>query len=338
MYLKRKLIKALGFYPVPSESLERRESEVLQNFSELGTYSNSQSIAILDPRNGEVQLHEFNKRKFFEVFDVILEPRQGLIYTKQGNLIEQSSNWSPLENYFSFPWNPKHIRKQLRNTKFICLSSSSYWHWLIEDLPAVIFLTNHYPNSEILIAKDAPKYVIDFLVSLKVNYRMIQGPVLVNSLVFVGKGRDSGWPHPTDIEVLKNHGPFLDAKQKTTGKRIYISRRAAKRSPINEEQVEVLFRKYGFEIVKTENLELLKEITLISQANILAGVHGAGLANMVWLEPGSRVIDIANVNYWTESNHRAAHLMELIYTPYIYTGGMEAEISLYELDQLLNSL
>lgn len=339
MKLKRFLFYLLGLRLNRTESLERRESDVIQDFVELAIYSDLQTLGIADPRNGNPKLHVFDQRKVFEVFDIILEPRQGLIFTKSGNFIEQSSNWDPHENFLSFPWHPKDRGMQvINNPKSICLSSQSFWHWLVEDLPSVIYLINKFPDSEVLIANDSPKYVQDFLQISGSKYRVCDGPVFVKSLVFVGKGSDSGWPHPSDLEILRNFPPFKAARFNSPTKRVYISRRASKRSPQNEDQVERLFARYGFQIVKTEELNLIDEVTLISQANVLAGVHGAGLANMVWMSPNSLLIDIVNTNYWTESNHRAASLLDLAYIPIVYKGKLEGPIDLQHVVEILDRL
>ena len=136
-----------------------------------------------------------------------------------------------------------------------------------------------------------------------------------------------------------NYGPFVQAKQLTPAlKRIYISRRASRRSPKNEVEIEEFFQSHNFEIMHLEEFDLVDEIRMMSGVSFIAGVHGAGLANLIWMPRESKILDIANENYWTESVHRAASLRQVDYNFLLYKGAFDDAVSLEKLEITLSEI
>lgn len=74
---------------------------------------------------------------------------------------------------------------------------------------------------------------------------------------------------------------------------IYISRRQAKvRKLANELELVPLLEDLGFAIVLLEELGFAEQVRLFSEAKVIIGPHGAGLANMVFANPGATVIEL----------------------------------------------
>lgn len=75
--------------------------------------------------------------------------------------------------------------------------------------------------------------------------------------------------------------------------RIYISRRAARwRRVINEAEVLEALRPWGFVPVQLEALSLAEQIALMQTAEAVIGIHGAGLTNLAFCQPGTLVVEI----------------------------------------------
>lgn len=338
MLAKRKIVRALNYTPGNSISLDRHEKPSTVSNERIEMYSNSSTVEIYDPRSELPRGHYFQQRYAYRANNVILEPKQGLIYSSEGTLVEESTNWPIFQMYDSFPWNPKNNVKTLEIESAIFLPSSAFWHWLIEDLPPTIFALGLDSNSPILVAKNPPKYVRDFLTTLDREVIFLDGPVKVNSLIFVGKSQDSGWPHPKDLDVVVNYGPFAQVRDFSSAPgKIYVSRRASRRSPSNEVEIEELFLSRDFRVVRLEEMNLLDEIRLMSSVSFIAGVHGAGMANMIWMPPESKLFDIANDNYWTESGHHATYMLGIEYNYSIYKGELTGAVSIEEVRQKLDS-
>lgn len=90
---------------------------------------------------------------------------------------------------------------------------------------------------------------------------------------------------------------FYGSKDSERSGRVYISRsRAHKRRVVNEEAVTRILRGYGFEIVVAESLSFADQVKVCSSARYLVSNHGAGLTNMMFLAPGSYVLELRNRN------------------------------------------
>jgi hypothetical protein len=338
--VKRVFIRSLNFKVVPVEAIERKERKSTFDFVFLRNFSKKNIKEILDPRSGVLQGHFYQARDVYRVSDVILEVKQGLIYTPQGSLIEESTSWDVMRVYNSFPWNPRRRIQKFHISNAIVLTSNSFYHWLIEDLPLTINLLELYPDSPVLVAADHPPYVTEFLNMIGRQAIKFDDVIMVDSILMVAKGKDCGWPHSEDLKVLKNYLPFTENFQTAiASKRSYISRKNSSRSPSNESEIEKLFESYGFEILILEKMSLVEQIRAITSSTLIAGIHGAGLTNAVWLSKGSRVLDIVNENYWTECFHRLCSLCEVEYIPFEYSGEIQNSISITDLEhQILEML
>ena len=50
--------------------------------------------------------------------------------------------------------------------------------------------------------------------------------------------------------------------------------------------------RHGFERVFLEDLSFEEQVRLVGSASVLAGNHGAGLANMAWMLPETIVLEL----------------------------------------------
>lgn len=77
---------------------------------------------------------------------------------------------------------------------------------------------------------------------------------------------------------------------RVTTRRLYVSRRGYGRHAISEQDLEALLLDRGFEIYDATDERSRPED--FDQAEIVVGAHGAGLANLAFCRPGTRVIEI----------------------------------------------
>src|SRR5690554_946165 len=69
-------------------------------------------------------------------------------------------------------------------------------------------------------------------------------------------------------------------------KRIYISRNSANiRNLINEEELLVVLKKFGFHVLDTEGLTIREQAQIFNNAEVIMSPHGAALSNIVFCEP-----------------------------------------------------
>jgi hypothetical protein len=85
---------------------------------------------------------------------------------------------------------------------------------------------------------------------------------------------------------------LLEGQKLDFGERLYISRRKAARKKVeNEDEIEPIIKKYGFEIVSNEEFSFLDQISYFSKAKYLISIHGSGLTNILFMKPGSSVLE-----------------------------------------------
>ena len=75
--------------------------------------------------------------------------------------------------------------------------------------------------------------------------------------------------------------------------RIILSRGTSNtRRWLNEKQCMQLLHSFGFKIIDSSNLSLAQQVEAFSNAEIILGPHGAGLTNIMFCNPGTKVIEI----------------------------------------------
>ncbi len=85
----------------------------------------------------------------------------------------------------------------------------------------------------------------------------------------------------------------LQLPTRSSGKKIYISRRKARhRKVANERQIEDHLRTLGFEVLCFEDLMCKDQFRAISEAQIVLTTHGAALANCIFAAPQTDIIEL----------------------------------------------
>ena len=76
-------------------------------------------------------------------------------------------------------------------------------------------------------------------------------------------------------------------------RRMYISRSGTSRRRIaNEADVMDVFGQFDFEVVRFEHLSFDEQVRIATQCSVLAGNHGAGLVNMLFMPVGASVLEL----------------------------------------------
>ena len=87
--------------------------------------------------------------------------------------------------------------------------------------------------------------------------------------------------------------------QKVSGyERIFISREdAAHRKVLNEDEVFSVLKKRGFKKVQLSTMSFVEKIQLFHSAEVIISPHGAGLTNLVFCNPATKVIELFTPTY-----------------------------------------
>jgi capsular polysaccharide biosynthesis protein len=174
---------------------------------------------------------------------------------------------------------------------------NNYYHWLLEFLPRIspVISPSAYSGFEadlsqakILIPPNPFPWVSETLEILGVKQEQLlvanENQLQVDDLIFLSR---VGKPMNTPIWAihwLRDHMKSHISQQQSI-KRILISRKkAAKRRVVNDYQVEKALEAFDFCSVTLEELSVVDQIALFSQAETVVAPHGAGLANIVFAD------------------------------------------------------
>lgn len=120
-----------------------------------------------------------------------------------------------------------------------------------------------------------------------------------------GPSHQQAIAHPDDHSRMKEFfTKHLCKQQSTYGKRIYVSR-SGRRKLENEKKIFGKLEKLGFSFLPDQLRSASEQIAIFSDAEIVAGPHGAGLCNAVWgsslvsiLEAKSSAWDLRSFHNW----------------------------------------
>ncbi len=179
--------------------------------------------------------------------------------------------------------------------------SENYFHWFNDVIPSIYFLKKSGIDSPVLINEKLAKktFVIPSLNILNINYtiidtkNVIKFKLAIRPTLTAGEGNQHPLFFPQlNIFFRKKINYDTNAQCK-----VFIVRNNSKsRNFYPLEQVNRLFEKFGFIIVDTGAMSFAKQLKLFSKCTHLAGVHGAGLTNMLFMKSSSKILEIRRNN------------------------------------------
>ena len=183
-------------------------------------------------------------------------------------------------------------RKKFLNNGILAHNRNSYgyYHWILDTLPKLIFFKKKNKSFQLILPKNLDiKFIKQSLNEFKINYIFLDKnkKYYIKNLTYLGELYPSGSPRPKILSYLR------DEKKRVKNLRIFISRNlSSRRKIVNEKKVFKILKKYNFKIVHCEKLSFLNQIKLFSSANFVIGLHGAGLANILWMKKNSHILEL----------------------------------------------
>jgi capsular polysaccharide biosynthesis protein len=205
----------------------------------------------------------------------------------------------------------------------------SYFHWITECLPRLVLAEERYPDEHVLLLPryyDADAYIPFTLQAFpklsEIGWVGKRAKARVDRLAFVPQPRPNNIFVPELLhEVARRVGAL--AGEPPAARRIYFSRDAAeRRRAANEREVIRLLREHDFEIVTTDPSKPEDQIRVSRGANVIAGVHGADLTNLMFMPPGGHVLEL---------RHAREEVFVDCYRPLSHAMGQEYRAQICEL-------
>lgn len=186
----------------------------------------------------------------------------------------------------------------------------NYYHWFIFALarlntPIVNMLPRQtIAGSTVLVpAFEAPYQEISMKLLLEKegvpSAIVAQNEVIkVDNLFYSHLLRQRGIVQPPIIKETLSYlkealGLSIERKRK-----IFISRRDSNnRKLINEDELAAIARVCGFEVITLSDMNLNEQALMFASASHIIGAHGAGLTNIIFCEPETKVLELHMEGY-----------------------------------------
>ena len=177
--------------------------------------------------------------------------------------------------------------------------SGSYYHWMVDALPRLLAIREQIAGAVLLLPEYYQHdYQYQTIAALGVgeverlhpNIRYVVPRLLTPSRLARIASYNPAVMRELRLILLAKF-PLLPHAD--LGDRIYISRtRAPRRKVLNEVEVTDYLRKQSFAIVQLEDYGFAEQVSIMARARYLVSIHGAGLTNMLFMAPGSKVLEL----------------------------------------------
>ncbi|HEY4248491.1 MAG TPA: glycosyltransferase family 61 protein [Lacunisphaera sp.] len=198
---------------------------------------------------------------------------------------------------------------------------NGYGHWLLEELPRLIALETD--GCETLIAHAGASCQREAIALKSFSGNLINARrrdhYSCDELIVPSLGELT----PETVALLNDFVTPLRDEDRTPsfGERIYISRTGAKRRHVtNEPRLWCALESRGFIKLHLEELTWTEQITAFHSAKVIIAPHGAGLANLVFCRPGTKIVELFHRSYVNPCYWQLASLQALDYRPLVSAG------------------
>lgn len=180
--------------------------------------------------------------------------------------------------------------------------ADSYYHWMLDLLPRLDLLQRSGVAYDRLIAPNSLAFQRETLAAAGVDPDALLRPdddlyVECETLLFPSVPGTAGQSPLWSLDYLR--GLFAAERsgpQQT--RRLYLSRADTNRRRLaNEDEVFAALETSGFELVTGSGLSVAEQARLFAQAEVVVAPHGGALTNLVFSEPGTKVVEFFPPGY-----------------------------------------
>lgn len=299
-----------------------RYSEVVTNRILIST---SCSVSLAESGNLQSEEYSWPNRNLWELENVTLDVKSGNIFARDHVLDLATNRYRSARDAAFISGSARRVASESKmievNGRVATLGDTHhYYHFLIESLPKILYIQEHFPDTKFLTCDPIQPFAIEALEAFSVQFEIAgAGAVIKADSVIAIDQSPYLWPNPSEIQMLRSRiqklqfRDFEPSKSKNRLDGIYISRSKSSRSIQGESELESLMRERGIEPVHLQDYSFIDQAGMMKDRDRIFGFHGAGLANMVFLEEGSLVTEVSTGEQFEECFRRLANACGMVY-------------------------
>ena len=188
------------------------------------------------------------------------------------------------------------------------LAGHVYYHWMIDVLPRINLLQRSGINLNEIdwfvvnsLSKPFQRETLKLLgiPEAKIIESDRHGHIQARELIVPSFPGYLDWVPPGTIKFLRQtFMSQVNLNNTGIGNKIYISRaKSRNRQLVNELEVSELLYSQGFQTIFLEEMTVLEQVAVFSNANVIVASHGSGLTNLVFCSPETKIIELFSPNY-----------------------------------------
>ncbi|MDR2174433.1 MAG: glycosyltransferase family 61 protein [Synergistaceae bacterium] len=296
---------------------------------------------------------EGKPHRFFEAYETTIPPfyvrslKNGIcytsgeeVYTSEGRVVLEHSTLkkAPPVRWRRLLKNVTRVKGKVAQLRQICWEDN-YYHWSTESLESLCLIRKSHFRPDFYVVPNSLRFQREWLSLLGIREEQILAAgqsVQADELIVPDLVNNNGVPIDFRKKLGQTRkwlprwiGDLYSEFRLESGKgwgRIYISRAKARRRKVaNEDSLLPLLGKYGFTVIHSENLSIREQIAAFANAEMVVGLHGAGLANCVLCPPHASVLEIYP-QYYRDASLRA--LISAMNLRYFYMVGETSDTSM----------
>ena len=208
-------------------------------------------------------------------------------------------------------------------------SSNNYYHWLIDVLPRLLILEDFfrkYKLKHLLVPNYEKKYQIEslncFFEKKNINFinLYLNKYLQFKSIIFSSDESSFEFYNFKLLKKLKEKILSHIRKKKifirNNYKKIYINRTDANikkgRYLSNENELIFKLKKKGFKSIRLSDYSFFQQALIFNNAKSIIGLHGAGLANILFAKKNTKIIELTNYQ-WPNLYQKLSKCLNLNY-------------------------
>lgn len=237
----------------------------------------------------------------FKAESGVVAPESGLVFFEKRVFPESGNAWNPQPQQAALLQLPTLLAKYPPRTVdwesvFSIGPTKAFYHFLAEQLPRVLALSQVDPNLVVLVGDQPAEFAKGALEAANVKWMRSDFPLVSPRSVWLVEHSRPAEPLREELVLVRDF--YLSKLPEKLGeqfapRKIYVSRRMDSRGPKWEDDLVFLLQDLGFTIYDgNHSRSWLQQVGFFSQAAVVLGFQGAGLMNSIFAPRGTLLVEI----------------------------------------------